>query len=74
MHFAGGDGAVRERAATFGDDGDGVVEERGPGGVGGAGDEDCAFGESGEIVHAANEEDGTLGLAGTAGETREEGS
>ena len=71
LHFASGDGAVRERAAGFGDDGDGVVEERGPGGIGGASDEDGAFGEGGEVVHAADEIHGAGGLAGAAGETRE---
>jgi hypothetical protein len=64
---------MRERAARFGDDGDGVVEERGPGGVGGAGDEDRAFGEGGEVVNGADEEDGALGLAWAAGEAGKDG-
>jgi len=73
LHFAGGDGSVRERAARFGDDGDGVVEERSPGGVGGASDEDRAFGEGGEIFDAADEEDRAFGLAGAAGEAGKNG-
>lgn len=71
LHFAGGDGAVGKRAAGFGDYGDGVVEERGPGGVGGASDEDGAFGEGGEVVEGADEEDGASGLAGASGKAGE---
>jgi len=68
LHFAGGDGAVGERTARFGDDSDGVVEKRGPGGIGRAGDEDSAFGAGGEVVHAAYEIGRAGGLAGAAGE------
>jgi len=58
---------VREWAAGFGDDGDGVVEERSPGGVRGTGDEDSTFGESGEIVDAADEEEGPWAWPGLPG-------
>ena len=73
MHFASSDGAVRERAAGFGDDGDGVVEERSPGGVGGACDEDRAFGEGGEVFDAADEVSGAFGLTRAAREAGEDG-
>ena len=71
LHFARGDRAMRKRAAGLGDDGDSVVEERSPGGIGGAGDEDSAFGEGSEVFHAADEVDGTGGLAGAAGKAGE---
>ena len=57
-----------EWAARFGDDGDGIVEERSPSRIRGARDEDGAFGEGGEVVDAADKIDGTLCLTGAAGE------
>ena len=70
-HFAGGDGAVREGAAAFGDDGARGVEERGPGGVGGSCDEDGFGGEAGEVFGAVDDEAGAGGAAGAAGEATE---
>ena len=73
LHFARRDCPVRERAAGFGDDGDSVVEERGPSGVGGASHEDRAFGEGGKIVDGADQVGGTDGLARAAGKSGKNG-
>lgn len=68
VHFAGGHGAVGERAAGFSDDGLGGVEEGGPCGVGGGGDEDGTGGEAFEVIGTADEAGGAGGAAGAAGE------
>ena len=55
--FTRSHGAVRERAAAFGDDAGGVVEKRCPGGIGGAGDKDGALREVGELRRVGDDED-----------------
>ena len=62
--FARGHGTVREWAAAFGDDAGGVVEERCPGGIGGAGDEDGTLRKVGELRRVGDDEDFAADAAG----------